>query len=363
MYKKILYSLLCIVLAIIIITEYPVRCDAEQLYINARAAIVMDSDTKTVLYEKNANMIIPMASTTKIMTALVAIKYGNLDKKIKISKRATSIRGSTVGYKEGEEITIKELLYGLMFRSGNDAAIALAEGIGSDVDGFLKLMNEYAIEIGALNSHFESPHGLDSDNHYCTAYDLALITAKAKENSIFNEIVGAKSVDKNAMGFTRSYNNINKILFQIPEANGVKTGYTGKAGKCLVSSIKIQDHDVIFVVLNCTPRWKETSKMNQYIIKNYTYKKLFSKGDTVAEIKGIHWKNKLKLVASKDITLPCENNKKYTYKIKSPKDIKNNINQGQPVGRIEIYNENKLVYYEPLLAGNTVSKFKLFKLF
>lgn len=271
----------------------PAVKSAQPIYVNAISAVVMDSETRIVLYEKNAEALIPMASTTKIMTSLVAIKYGDLDNKITISKKAAAIGGSTVGYKEGESIAVRELLYGLMFRSGNDAARALAEGIGGDVEGFLKLMNEYAVEIGALNSHFESPHGLDSENHYCTAYDLALITAKAKENKIFNDIVSQKAIDGTKMNFTRSYNNINKILFQIPEANGVKTGFTGKAGKCLVSSVNVNGHDVIYVVLNCTPRWKETAKMHQYVLKNYTYKKFFSKDEVVKELK-IKGERKLK---------------------------------------------------------------------
>lgn len=332
----------------------PTSKQINHIDVNAVAAVIMDSETKIVLYEKNAEMLIPMASTTKIMTSLVAIKYGNLDSNITISKRAAAIRGSTVGYKEGEVITVKELLYGLMFRSGNDAAIALAEGIGKDVDGFLKLMNEYAVEIGALNSHFESPHGLDSENHYCTAYDLALITAKAKENKVFNEIVSKKSVTASEMNFTRSYNNINKILHQIPEANGVKTGYTGKAGKCLVSSVDVNGHDVIYVVLNCTPRWKETAKMNQYVLKNYTYKKFFSKDERIKEIEVNRSRNRLTLIAPKDIILPVENNKEYKTKVLLPQNLKKCIYKGQQIGKIEVYKEDKIIFSEPLIAANSI---------
>ena len=262
-------TLLLIITMIIIFDMLSTICYAQEVKVNARAAIVMDSKSKKVLYEKNAEELIPIASTTKIMTALVAIKYGDLDKKVTISKKATSIRGSTVGYRAGENITIRELLYGLMLRSGNDAAIALAEGISGDIPSYLKLMNEYALVLGAFNTHFESPHGLDSQNHYCTAYDLAIITAKAKENAIFNKIVASKVVDGRAEGFTRSYNNINKILYLIPEANGVKTGFTGGAGKCLVSSINIKGHDVIFVVLNCTGRWEETKKLYKSVTEYY----------------------------------------------------------------------------------------------
>ncbi len=165
-------------------------------YINARCAIAIDKDTGIVLFEKSANEIVPIASTTKIMTTLVALKYGDLDRKIEISENADKIKGSTVGYKKGEKITLRELLYGLMLRSGNDAAIAIAEGIAGSVEGFSKLMNEYASEIGLLNSHFVTPHGLDKDEHYSTAYDLALATATAKKYEIFNQIVSAKDIKK-----------------------------------------------------------------------------------------------------------------------------------------------------------------------
>ncbi|MDF2503821.1 D-alanyl-D-alanine carboxypeptidase family protein [Clostridium sp.] len=328
---------------------------AEGINVDARAAIALDSKSKLVLYEKNSDMIIPMASTTKIMTALVTIKYGNLDKEVTISKASASVRGSTVGYKEGEIVTERELLYGLMFKSGNDAAIALAENVGKNVDGFLKLMNEYAVEIGAFNSHFESPHGLDSENHYCTAYDLALITAKAKENKIFNDIVACKDVDAKEMNFTRSYHNINKILYQIPGANGVKTGYTGNAGKCLVTSVNMDGHDVIFVVLNCTPRWRETEKIYKYVKDNYSYKKLYSKDQLIKEIP-VNKNNNLKLLINDDIVLPYANNKNHTTKCVLPKTINKTVNKGDKLGKVQVYENDKLIYSEPLMAGNNVKQ-------
>lgn len=356
--------ILSIILSIIIFSNQIMvkAVSVGKLNVDARCAIAMDSDTKAVLYEKNANSIVPMASTTKIMTALVAIKYGNLDRKFTVSKRAAAIRGSVVGYKLGEEITLKELLYGLMFRSGNDAAITIAEGIGGNVDNFIKLMNEYACEIGAVNSHFETPHGLDREFHYCTAYDLALITAKAKENKIFNDIVSTKDIAASQYGFTRAYHNINKILYQIPGANGVKTGYTGKAGKCLVTSVDIGGHDVIFVVLNCTPRWKETKKMYDYIMKNYSYKKIVSKGDKLYERKINNGKNTLKLYAPHDIIFPCKNNENYKVKVKVSNDINAPIKKNDKIGKIEIFENDAKVYVDYLLSnevkGNkTIKKF------
>jgi len=248
--------------------------DNMNLRVNARSAIALDKESGTVLYE-----IVPMASTTKILTSLIAIEQGDLDKKVTISKKAASIRGSTVGYKANEEIALKELIFGLMFKSGNDAAIAIAEELGGSIEGFSEIMNHYARGIGILDSHFESPHGLDSSEHYSSAYDLAILTSKGMDYDLFREIVGSKQISKEKYNFTRDYNNINKILWKIPGANGVKTGSTGQAGKCLVSSVNNNGKDVIIVVLNCPDRWNVTEKIYKHILEkvafgNHTVKEL-----------------------------------------------------------------------------------------
>ena len=237
----------------------------QSLRVDARNAIAIDRESKTILFEQNGYELVPMASTTKILTALITIERGNLDEKFVVSKNASSVRGSTVGYKENEKITVRELLYGLMYRSGNDAAITLAEGIGGSVEGFAEIMNNYKTSLGLLDSHFESPPGLDMTDHYSSAYDLALLTAKGMEYEEFREIVGTKEISRSKYNFTRDYSNINKILWRIPGANGVKTGYTGQAGKCLVSSIYYKGMDIIIVVLNCPDRWNVTEKIFNYI--------------------------------------------------------------------------------------------------
>ena len=237
----------------------------QSLRVDARNAIAIDRESKTILFEQNGYELVPMASTTKILTALITIERGNLDEKFVVSKNASSVRGSSVGYKENEKITVRELLYGLMYRSGNDAAITLAEGIGGSVEGFAEIMNNYNTSLGLLDSHFESPHGLDMTDHYSSAYDLALLTAKGMEYEEFRKIVGTKEISQSKYNFTRDYSNINKILWKIPGANGVKTGYTGQAGKCLVSSINYKGKDIIIVVLNCPDRWNVTEKIFNYI--------------------------------------------------------------------------------------------------
>lgn len=274
--RKGIKSIATILLGLIFTQLLSISVNAESkantnLRVNARCAIALDKESGTVLYEQNAYEIVPMASTTKILTSIIAIEQGNLDKKVKISKKAAGIRGSTVGYKENEEIALRELIFGLMFKSGNDAAIAIAEELGGSVEGFSEIMNHYARGIGILDSHFESPHGLDSSNHYSSAYDLAILTAKGMDYDLFREVVGSKEISREKYNFTRDYNNINKILWKIPGANGVKTGYTGQAGKCLVSSINNNGKDIIIVVLNCPDRWNVTDKIYKHIVEKVAF--------------------------------------------------------------------------------------------
>lgn len=243
----------------------------DKFRVNARCAIALDKETKNVLFEQNAYEIVPMASTTKILTALIAIEQGDLDKEVTISKNANSIRGSKVGYKTGENITLRELVFGLMLKSGNDAAIAIAEELGGSMEGFSEIMNHYARSIGILDSHFESPHGLDSNKHYSSAYDLAILAAKGMDYDLFREVVGSKSIDKVKYNFTRDYNNINKILWMLPGANGIKTGYTGGAGKCLVSSVESNGKDIIIVVLNCPDRWNVTKQIYEHLVETIAF--------------------------------------------------------------------------------------------
>lgn len=365
---KIKKSVILMFTMIFLITNFHIVCASNLYqdkipYIDAKCAIAMDSKTKIPLIEKNSQTIVPIASTTKIMTILVALKYGDLNKSIEISGKASGIRGSTVGYKKGEHVSLKELLYGLMLRSGNDAAIAISEGMCGSVDEFVNLMNEYAVSLGLTNTHFESPHGLDSLNHYSTAYDLAYLTCIAKQYELFNDIVSSKDIDGSKYGFTRSYHNINKILWQLQGANGVKTGFTGGAGKCLVTSVDVKGNDVVIVVLNSTPRWKETTKIYDYIIKNFEYKKFIAKDQKMGEL--FTSRGAIQLKSSNDVILPMKIGCNYNVVIKKPSKIDSTVNKGDNIGKMCIYSEEKLLISSPLIASNTVkiSKFNPFQWF
>lgn len=242
---------------------------AKDLTPEAHYVIAIDSKNREVLYEKRGYENVAMASTTKMITALVAINYGDLNDIVTVSQNAVSIRGAKVGLKKGEKITLRELVWGLMFKSGNDAAIAIAEHLGGSVQGFSVLMNDFAKTIGIIDSNFQSPHGLDSSMHFSSAYDLAVLGATAMDNELFAQIVSTKEITKEQTGFTRDYRNINKILWKIPNANGIKTGYTGQAGKCLVTSVREKDRNIIIVVLNCPQRWEVTERVYKYIKEIY----------------------------------------------------------------------------------------------
>lgn len=282
--KKFKYIIQALLICLILNT-FTINAFADtKLKVSARNAIAIDKESKQILYEQNAFEIVKIASTTKIITALVAIENGDLDEEFEVSKNAVAVRGSKVGYKVSEKIKLRELLYGLMYKSGNDAAIVIAEGIGGSVEGFADKMNHFATGIGILDSHFQTPHGLDKEDHYSSAYDLAILSSVAMNYDIFKEIVGTKSISKEKYGFSRDYNNINKILWKIPGANGIKTGYTGGAGKCLVSSINQNGRDIIIVVLNCADRWNQTEKIFNYIKDRYSFNIINSKQLVLEEI-------------------------------------------------------------------------------
>ncbi len=207
---------------------------------------VMELSTGTTLSENNPGAKLPMASTTKIMTALLICEDCDLDRIVTVPQEAAGVEGSSIYLKKGEEIDVRDLLYGLMLRSGNDSAVALAIIHSGSVQAFVRRMNERAEEIGATNTHFCNPNGLHDDNHYTTSHDLCAITCAAMKNALFRKVVGTKSWQ----GKFRSYSNKNKMLYNYEGATGVKTGYTTKAGRCLVSSAERDGMELVCVVLN-----------------------------------------------------------------------------------------------------------------
>lgn len=249
---------LIVLISLLIATlTFPQTGQTEFAYdISAEHAIVLDAETGRVLYEKNAHERRPIASITKVLTALIAIEYGNLNEKVSVSKQATLVEGSSIYLQENEKMSLKDLLYGLMLRSGNDAAIAIAEHVGGSVEGFTYLMNEKAAYLGMSDSQFKNPHGLDEEGHYASAYDIAILMRYAMENETFRSIAGTKSyLSKN-----RNYKwfNKNKLLTSLyPHCTGGKTGFTKKAGRTLVTTAEKDGHSLIIVTLNAPSDWQD----------------------------------------------------------------------------------------------------------
>lgn len=240
----------------------------------SKNAIVIDRKTKTVLYEKEAYKQVPMASTTKIMTCIITLENANLKDIVTVSKKAASIHGSTLGITTNSKISMENLLYGLMLRSGNDCAIAIAEHISGSVEAFANLMNKKAYSLGLTNTNFVTPHGLDDDNHYTTAYDLAILTDYALKNEIFRKIVSCKTTTININGYPKTISNTNELLGNLDGVYGVKTGFTFNAGRCLVSSCKRNNLDIIVIVLGAdTKKIRTTDSRNliKYIFNTYQY--------------------------------------------------------------------------------------------
>ncbi|WP_117160990.1 D-alanyl-D-alanine carboxypeptidase family protein [Paraliobacillus sp. X-1268] len=259
--------LLFIIGCICFITIIPENVEANPS-VTARNAILMDQSNGDVLYEKAATDPELIASITKIMTAVLAIESGKMEETVTISHEAAFTEGSSIYLKEGEKIKLKDLVYGLMLRSGNDAATAIAEYVGGSVEGFSYLMNEKAVWLGMEQSHFDNPHGLDSESHYSTAYDMALLTKHAMENEQFVTITGAQAYHSDQR--TYAWGNKNKLLTTYYSYTiGGKTGYTKAAGRTLVSVAKKNDVTLIVVTLDDPNDWQDHIRLFDWGFEQY----------------------------------------------------------------------------------------------
>lgn len=230
-----------------------------ELSVSARSAILIEEKSGKVIWSKNADERLPMASTTKIMTALVAIENSDVSEAVEVSPMAVGIEGSSIYLYEKEKLTLEDLLYALLLESANDAAAAIAIEIGGSIEGFAEMMNDKASELGLKDTHFTNPHGLDDAEHFTTARELAIITKAALENETFKSIVSTfkKTIPLNETEGVRLLINHNKMLKSYNGAIGVKTGYTKKSGRCLVSAAERDGVGFICVTLNAPDDWKD----------------------------------------------------------------------------------------------------------
>lgn len=263
---------------------------SDEPVLNSRKCVVYDRISKTIIYGKNENVKSAMASTTKIMTAIVVLENTDLNQEVVVSKKAGGTGGSRLGLRAGDKVRIEDLLYGLMLRSGNDAAVALAEHVGGSVQGFAELMNNKAVALGLKCTHFVTPHGLDDSNHYTTALELAKLSDYAMCNEKFAKIVGTKITTITVNGMPRQIANTNELLGVLNGVVGIKTGFTNNAGRCLVTETKRNGMDIITVVLGADTkkfRTQDSVKLIEYTCAKYKMKNIEEKIQEEFE----NWKN------------------------------------------------------------------------
>lgn len=355
--KKIRFIVL--ILALIVMFNYKsniiVGADEIEIMAPAKSMVVLDGYTDTVLYSYNKDMALPMASTTKIMTAIVAIENTeDFDKKIKISDKAVGVEGSSIYIKKGEELSMRELLYGLILASGNDCAVAIAEVFGNNGE-FINMMNSKSIELGLINTHFDNPHGLDSDTHYTSAYDLARITAYALKNDIFREVVSTERyvIEGTDIYPARYLKNKNKLLFTQDGCIGVKTGFTDNAGRCLVNAVEKGGMQVISVVLNCQPMFEECERLTDLVYENYIVKEFISPYNFVSNVAVKDGdKDEVGIITIEGFSIPIKKDEEDKYSVKYILD--NNlvapIKLNQKVGTVEVYFDDNLIYSSDLIS-------------
>ncbi len=328
---------------------FPLKAQA----VSARRAYVLDAVSGRILYQKNPEERSLIASTTKIMTALVVCEQCNVLDRMRIPKEAVGIEGSSMYLKEGEILTLQELLYGLMLSSGNDAAVALAIYCGGTVEGFAEMMNDKARNLGLTGTHFENPNGLDSPGHYSTARDLAVLAAYAMENPVFRKTVSAKSVKAGERYLT----NHNKLLWRVPGADGVKTGYTRAAGRILVSSATRNDRRIIAVTIDDPDDWQDHGKLLEEGFSRYTIQRVVSAGQVVGtlEVAG-GLKQRVEVIAAEDFDYALAPEERPQLALPGPGFVYAPAVEGQDGGYVYVLIEGKAVGKVPVTYGATIEQ-------
>lgn len=321
--------------------------------LSAERAILTDATTGRVLYERNADERSLIASTTKIMTALIVCEQCNVLDRVRIPKSAVGVEGSSMYLREGEVMTVQELLYGLMLHSGNDAAVALAIYCGGTVEGFAQLMNDKAHRLGMHGTHFDNPHGLDSPGHYSTARDMSVLTAYAMRNPIFAQTVSTKSV----MAAGRSLRNHNKLLWRVEGADGVKTGYTKAAGRILVSGAVRQGRRLIAVTINAPDDWNDHAYLLEDGFKRFAIRSLISKDEVLGtvEVAGGNAPD-VQILAAEDFSFALSKDESAQVVLPNQGFVYAPVAQGQSAGYAYVCIDGEVVTKIPTVFGSTVEQ-------
>ena len=326
--------------------------------LTARSAIVMDTVTGQILYERDIDARRYPASTTKMMTLIVALEHGKLDDIVTVSKNAEGVEGSTLWLVQGDKIPLGELLTGMMMHSGNDATVAVAEHIAGSVPAFVRMMNDKAEELGANSTHFMNPNGLPDEKHYTTAYDLAKIAAYGYSLPHFEEIVGKQEALYDwVKDPAKKLRNENQMLWLYRGANGVKTGYTDAAGRCLVSAARRDGMQLVAVVLDSYYMWNDSIALLDYGFQNAHPKTLVKKGEVVAKVDvadGRH--DELELIAAESLVAVEKTGEtaKVERKVEVPREVAAPIKKGDVIGKVVCYYDGKAQGSIYLLAAQDV---------
>lgn len=339
--------------------------DNEPKGLYAYSALLMDKNSGRVLWDKKGYDERAMASTTKIMTCILALESCGMDEIVKVSKEASKAPKVKMYIKENEEYYLGDLLHALMLISSNDVAIAIAEHIGGTTEDFCKTMTKKAKELGAINTSYKTPNGLDAEGHYTTAYDLALITRYAMQNEAFVKLINTPSITFNEITTNRSFNITNKdaFLYMYDGANGVKTGFTSKAGYCFVGSAKRGDMELISVVLasgwpnNKTYKWADTKKIMDYGFGNFKTKNVLSSGKHICQLtvdKGIG--TDIDVLTSEDIDICLGADEEVTILYNVEPNLIAPIEIGQNIGSAEIFVDGQLYASSPLITNTAIEK-------
>lgn len=361
MFRQILICFLALVLPL-----SPVAYGApREPDISAKAAIIIEASTGKVLYTKNADDRRYPASTTKMMTLIVALEHGNLNDIVTTSQNAASTEGSSLWLSPGEKLKMKEMLYGMMLLSGNDATVAVAEHISGSVEKFAKLMTEKAHAIGAVNTNFTNSSGLPDSNHYTTASDLARIAAYGYKNPMFTQIISTKNIVIPWPGkdHDRDLYNENKLLWQYEGANGVKTGYTDAAGRCLVSGAKRDNIQLVAVVLDGDRMWEDSIKLLDYGFSQVKPQVMYNQGDILKTVRIMDGKAEyVPLVTSGSIVVPIseDDKEKFSTVIDVPARIEAPVAAGQKVGTVKAFYKNREIASVDLVATESVERKSFF---
>ena len=326
--------------------------------------VLIEQSTRRQLFGRFEDVKLPMASTTKILTCLVIIESCDLSDIVVVPRCAEGVEGSSIYLSAGEEITVEALLYGLMLRSGNDAAVTLAIHCSGSIESFSTKLNQKAEAIGAVNSNFKNPHGLNDDEHYTTAKDLALITAAALDNDIFKKIVSTRCIRFGE----RTFVNKNKMLYNYDGADGVKTGYTVKAGRCLVTSATRNGMQLISVVLNCSDMYERSQSLLNKGFSDYQMVKICDKDDPICKVpvvNGFKAGEYFDVYIEKDLVLPLapEESKFLTVELDCVEKLVFPINKGQFIGNLFVFSGKDLLFSSKLVTISNANDYSIVEIF